>query len=172
MSIQTSIQWRVSEGQLFPLLPKAAGCTPRRAMFLSSELWDLLNTAHEDPEMEDRLGYLQADLEFFVESASIDPKYLFLLYPMRDAVWEIRSVRPDPSIRVLGLFAARDVFVATNFALRERLGGWQSREWKEVKRMARRRWAQLLHPYPPRVGTDARRVVTGAINGRYFKERT
>lgn len=171
MSIVQLIHWRVSEKRLFPLLPKAAGATPRRAMFLSSELWDLLNYSHEDPEMEDRLGNLQADLEFFVESDTIDPKYLFHLYPSRDAVWEIRSVRPDPSIRVLGLFAKKDIFIATNHALRSDLDGWQSREWKVVKRAARARWAQLFHPYMPQIGTDATKLVTGAIDGRYFKER-
>ena len=95
MSIGTLIRWRVGEGRLFPLFPKAAGATPRRAMFLTEELWQLLNTNHDDPDMEDRLGDLQADLEFFVENGRIHPKYLFLLYPARDAVWEIRSVRPQ-----------------------------------------------------------------------------
>ena len=39
--------------------------------------------------MERRVAELQADLEVFVEARTIDPKYLFLLYPARDAVWEI-----------------------------------------------------------------------------------
>jgi len=140
-------------------------------MLLSAELWELLNATYDDPEMEDRMGDLQADLEFFVESPTIDPKYLFHLYPARDAVWEIRSVRPAPSIRVLGSFADKDVFVATNYALRSELGGWQSREWKNVKRTAHRRWTALLQPYDPRRGTDARAFVSGAIDGKYFKER-
>jgi hypothetical protein len=165
------IAWRVQEKRLFPLLPKAVGATARRAMSLTDELWQLLTTEHDDPAMEDRLGDLQADLEFFVENGRIHPKYLFLLYPARDAVWEIRSVAPEPSIRVLGLFADQDVFIATNFALREALGGWQSREWKKVKRLARARWTQLFPSYNPRTGTDIRKLVTGAINGRYFKER-
>ena len=46
-------------------------------MFLSVGLWDLLRFEHEDPEMEERLGHLQADLEFFVTSETIDTKYLF-----------------------------------------------------------------------------------------------
>jgi len=61
-------------------------------------------------------------LEQFAEGQSIDPAYLKLLAPARDAVWEIRSVRPAPSIRVLGRFAEYDVFVATNYALRKPLG--------------------------------------------------
>ena len=30
---------------------------------------------------------------------TIDPKYLFLLAPARDAIWEIRSIRDAPSIK-------------------------------------------------------------------------
>ena len=155
MSIEETVDWRADEGRLFPLLPKAAGATPRRAMFLSGELWDLLRSQSDDPDVEERLGLLQADLEFFVTSETIDPKYLFHLYPARDAVWEIRSVRPDPSIRVLGLFVKKDFFIATNHALRAELGDWQSRGWKTVKRTARARWTQLFHQYEPAIGTDA-----------------
>jgi hypothetical protein len=121
--------------------------------------------------MEDRMGRLRADLEVFASSPTIDPKYLFHLYPARDAVWEIRSVRAAPSIRVLGLFAEKDAFIATTFALREELGGWQSREWRQVKRTAKQKWASLFHPYGPRVTTHVHDVVTGAINGKYFKTR-
>jgi len=156
---------------LFALRPLAAGTSARRCMLLAEDVWSLLNTTHEDQELEERIGFLQADLEVFAEGQPIHPKYLFLLYPVEDAVWEIRSVRPAPSIRVLGLFADKDVFVATNYALREELGGWQSREWKQVKRRARAVWSSLFHPYPPMVSTDVNQLVSGAINGKYFKER-
>jgi hypothetical protein len=108
-------------------------------------------------------------LEIFVEGRAIDPKYLFLLYPARDAVWEIRSAREQPSIRVLGLFAGRDVFIATNFAMREDLGGWESRAWKDVKRMARTKWGHYFHTYQPLGSTDIHQLVTGALDGRYFR---
>jgi hypothetical protein len=138
-------------------------------MFISEDLWALLTTTHEDEEMEDRLGRLQADLELFAEGQPIDPKYLFLLYPARDAVWEIRSVRDAPSIRVLGLFAEKNVFIATNHALREALGGWESREWKIVKRAARACWNRLFGTYVPLNSTDVRKLVSGALDGKYFK---
>jgi hypothetical protein len=171
MSIADLIHWRVEEQRLFPLFPKAAGATPRRAMFLSEELWNVLRSSYEDRDMETRMGHLLADLDHFVQSPSIDWKYLFHLYPARDGVWEIRSVRHDPSIRVLGHFADRDVFIATNHAFREDLGGWQSRQWKEVKRAARAKWNQLFHPYPPVLGTDVKALVSGALDGRYFRQR-
>jgi hypothetical protein len=154
---------------LFPILPKAAGLPVRRAMFVSEDIWSLLSTEHQDPEMEDRMGLLQADLETFVSGRTIDPKYLFLLYPPGEGTWEIRSVRPEPSIRVLGFFAMRDVFIATNLSLREQLGGWESREWKDVKRLARTRWAHLFHTYQPIKSLTVSDLVTGSIDGKYFK---
>jgi hypothetical protein len=54
-------------------------------------------------------------------------------------------------------------------ALRESLGGWESREWKDVKRLARTRWTHLFHTFQPLKSTDFRNLVTGAIDGKYFK---
>ena len=138
-------------------------------MFVSEHIWKVLATEHEDGELETRLGELQADLELFAEGQPIDPKYLFLLYPASEGVWEIRSLRPAPSIRVLGFFAAKDVFIATNMARREELGGWQSREWKNVKRLAQTRWRNLFHTYRPMISADISTLATGTINGKYFK---
>jgi hypothetical protein len=138
-------------------------------MFISEDIRTMLAATHEDPDMEERMGVLQADLELFAEGQPIDPKYLFRLYPAEDCVWEIRSVRPQPSIRVLGLFADQDVFVATNMALRETLGGWQSREWKNVKRTARAMWSQLFHTYQPLNSSNIHDLVTGAVDAKYFK---
>ena len=170
MSIADEIRWRVRDGRLHPLVPMAPGSAARRAMYVSEDIKSLLATTHADLEMEDRMGILQADLELFAEGQPVDPKYLFRLYPAADCVWEIRSVRPEPSIRVLGLFADQDVFIATNLALRENLGGWQSREWKNVKRLARARWTQLFHTYQPMTSANIHDLVTGAVNGKYFKK--
>lgn len=171
MSIEDLIEDRVDRGMLFQLVPKAAGSSPRRVMFICERLHQLLATEHQDQAMEERLGILQADLEVFVEGQPIDPKYLFLLYPARDAVWEIRSIRADPSIRVLGRFALKDVFIATNMELRERLGGWQSRAWKTVKRAACAAWGILFHTYQPMASANVHELVTGAVNGKYFRSK-
>jgi hypothetical protein len=155
---------------LFPIVPKRPGSSARRAMFVHERLWSVLQSPEGDDQWERRVAELQADLEVFAEGAPIDPKYFFYLYPARDGVWEIRSTRIDPSIRVLGLFAERDVFVATNHALREELGGWQSREWKRVKREASARWRHLFYAYKPMKGTDIHNKVSGALDGQYFRQ--
>ena len=116
-------------------------------------------------------GYMKTR-RWKTDSDHCRPIWSFLLKVsplIRQAVWEIRSVRPAPSIRVLVLFAKKNVFVATNFAFREDLGEWQSREWKNVKRAALAGWRRLFHPYDPLESTNIQNLVTGAINGKYFK---
>lgn len=154
---------------LFPVIPRAPGSAPRRALLVHDRLWSFLQSAEGDLQWEQRVAELQADLEVFADGTTLGPKYLRLLYPSRDAVWEIRSTGSDPSIRVLGFFAERDAFIATNMALREDLGGWQSREWKQVKRNAGACWRHLFSTYQPMKGTDIHTFVSGALNGQYFK---
>ncbi len=172
MSIDAEILDRVRRGMLWPLTPKAAGATIRRAMFIGEHLWNELNSAEGDAEWEDRIGRLRADLELFVTEPTIAPHYLFLLYPAADAVWEIRSVRDQPSVRVLGRFPYTDVFVATNHAKREDLGGWQSRQWKTVKRAAKAIWRQLFPSYDPKITIHVTEVCSGATNGIFYKTRS
>ena len=85
MSIDEMLKWKMRDGALHPLIPKASGTSPKRAMLLAEDVWTLLRTVHDDPVMEERLGYLQADLEAFADGQPIHPKYLFLLSPIRDA---------------------------------------------------------------------------------------
>lgn len=171
MSIYDVLDYKVRQQMLFPLWPARQGDSARRALLLSGELNDALHTMTDHPDWEARRGALRADLEFFVTSPTIDPKYLFHLYPARDCIWEIRSVRENPSIRVLGAFAAKDVFIATTFTTREALGGWQSREWRTIKRRASAQWRTLLQPYKPVFGTSAAIHITGALTDAYFRDR-
>ena len=106
-------------------------------------------------------------LENFVTSREIDPKYLFLLYACHDCVWEIRSRKPSPSIRVLGMFPGKDRLISTNFAERSALGGWQSRAWNADARSGC--YLALAIWIVPAIETNVHDVVTGAIDGTYFK---
>lgn len=170
MSIGHWVRQHKVDGRLFPIIPKAAGTAPKRAMFVTESLWNTLQASYQDEQFEERMGKLEADLETFATGDPIYPKYLFLLSPTRDGVWEIRSVTDDPSIRVLGLFAAKNVFIATHFALREELDGWESRQWKETKRTALANWRNLFPGHTPIITTNIHDVVSGAIDGKYFKQ--
>lgn len=169
MSIEDEILDRVGRKMLFPLLPKAAGAPVRRAMFVAEDLWRVLNSPEGDAEWEERVGRLRADLEVFVTEQWITPKYLFLLYPMAEAVWEIRSVRDAPSIRVLGRFPLKDTFVSTNYARREDLKGWQDRTWRDVKNIAKSTWKTLFFSYAPIITANVNEVCSGAANEIFYK---
>jgi hypothetical protein len=169
MSIDDLLLARIKEKQLHILRPNARGTSPQRLMLLHENLWNFLESDGPDDEWEVRKGYLQADLELFADGSPVGPKYLFLLSPAREAVWEIRSLRPMPSVRVLGRFVHKDVFVATNFALRDELEGWKSRAWRDARLGARTIWTRLFHNYEPLRSTNVHDVVSGAIDGTYFK---
>lgn len=168
MSIQTLIQWRLQEGRIHELIPMPRRAPRIRKMYVADRLHLALMEAKPTIEETRRFAQLEADLAVFVNSPTIDPKYLFGLWPPRDRVWEIRSVRPKPSIRVLGRFAAKDEFVAIHYVLREDLGGWNSREWKIEKQRAKTEWTNLFYPYDAVDEQDIHNLVSGAINGKYF----
>jgi hypothetical protein len=165
------IEDRVNKNMLFPLLPKADGVTIYRALLVAEQLHQELESPVGDDAWEKRIGELRADLEVFVGQPEIQPTYLFCLSPISAGTWEIRSTRPEPQIRVLALFADKDVLIATNHARRDDLGTkWDSREWRDAKRTARAIWNWLFHTFTPLVTADVKELVSGAIDGKYFRE--
>lgn len=171
MSIKDVALDQVAQGNLIPVRPRSRRAVIRRAMFVYAPLWEELGRDDADGISLERKANLRADLDVFVSSETLDPKYLFWLSPVRDLVWEIRSCRDDPSIRIVGLFADKDVFVATNFQRRDALGGWNSEEWKLAKRNALAHWRALFFTYLPHgsKGATIDDFFTGALSARYFK---
>lgn len=169
MSILAEVIDRINREMLFLIQPRSQADAAIRTLVAGERLWAVLNSEEGDEEWERRVGELRADLEAFVTQDELGPKYLFLLWPPGDGVWEIRSVRDSPSIRVLGAFALKDCYVAVDLALREELGGWNSQEWKLAKRNTRAVWRQLFPSYNPIISSDPNKVFSGASNGRYIK---
>ncbi|MAZ03414.1 MAG: hypothetical protein CMN56_09770 [Sneathiella sp.] len=120
---------------------------------------------------KERKGRLRADLETFVTEETLDHKYLYWLEPTVDCVWEIRSIREMPSVRVLGLFPEKDVFVATGIYRRDYLGKIESEEWKMAKRNAMAQWRSIFNQYQPlgKNGEEIHEFFSGALPGKYFK---
>jgi len=167
MSIAQSIIDRIGEGRLSALAVLPVSAVRIRRMYITDELRQALG--NPSPADVERFARLEADLGMFVTSPTIDPKYVQLLMPVRNAVWEIRSVRPRPSIRVTGLFAEKDIFIATQHYLRAPLGGFDTREWRDAIERAKTAWRNLFPGYDPSNETDATKLITGAISGQYFK---
>ncbi len=115
------------------------------------------------------MGVLLADLEVFVTRPWLAPDYLFGLSPKTCGVWEIRS-RMAPQLRVFGLFAAKDVFVATHYEYRSRLGDRSAGSWRAEIVRAHAHWKRVLYPYQPMHAGNVDELLTGAMDEKYFKD--
>jgi len=168
MSIAQTIQKRVSEHELYALAILPKGAERLRKMFITADLHQAIS--NPQPHEVAMFARLESDLAVFVTSPSIDMGYLKLLKPLRNAVWEIKSPRPSPGLRVLGLFADRNVFIAMQHYRRVDLGKFGSREWRNAIELARASWRKLFPTgEQPRFETDATQLVKGAISGQYFQ---
>lgn len=159
----------VAAGTLVPLSPLSPRAMKRRALYVTQPIWRLLNDETTDDISEERYGRLRADLETFVVERDLAPRYLYWLTPRHDLVWEIRSIADQPTLRVLGLFAERDIFVALTIEERSELGGWDSESWKRAKRTAVQRWGTILTCAPLK-GECEDDFFSGAIPGKYWKK--
>jgi hypothetical protein len=131
-------------------------------IFVSPELYALVAGPWGDKEIEHRANRLRADFDMFITGSVIsvgqDPykkkknAYMSSLDPTEDEVWEIRSRDPKPGIRVFGRFTERDVFVALNWAHRDKLGGPQSREFRDERERCKAEWRKLFPSYAPHTG--------------------
>lgn len=157
------------EARLISLKPLAPGTSEQRVMLVTPELMATLDGPWQSNDDADRIARLRAHLDHFVSGGFIDPGYLKQLTPKTDEVWTIRSKRPRPSIRVLGRFAARNVFVATNYELRGSLNEIGSIEWGRATRHCKAVWRALFEPYPPMPGETINDYVSNAANPKLFK---
>ena len=159
----------VESGRLVLLAPLSPRAMKRRAIYVTDEIWRMMEGAVLDDITEERLGRLRADLETFVTEADLYPHYLYWLTPRDDLVWEIRSIADEPQLRVLGRFILHDVFVALAVEERSELGEWESFSWQRAKRTAIQRWGALFNT-PPLGGHDQNDFFSGAIPGKYWKK--
>lgn len=169
MSTKAILAAAASAGQLRLLQPLSPRAMRRRAMYVGRQVWELLEGDVIDSVTAERYGRLQADLENFVTEEYLYPKYLFWLNSKEDLIWEIRSVEEQPTLRVLGRFAEKDIFVALTIEERSELGGWDSESWKRAMRTTIQRWNSIL-PLEPLAGKDANDFFSGAIPGKYWKK--
>ena len=119
MSIEQEIAIHVNDGKLKLVTPKVPSDQSLRKLYLTRELYDEVYEDKNSLFEQEMFANLIADLEVFVTSKTIDLQYLWCLEPSKKGIWEIRSTRQEPQIRIFGVFAAKDNFVATHYKLRD-----------------------------------------------------
>jgi hypothetical protein len=179
MSIKDWIDAMVQSERLRPLVPVLESDPVSREMYLSPEVFALIEGPWSSTDAEKRCNELRSDLDAFVAGQTrticVKPfqarnEQLAILHPVDDGVWDIRSQKPSPGIRVLGMFAQRDVFLAlipatrsikVDYIDRGPLGEKCDPAWAEIISETKDLWRRTMSPYSP---------ITGDNPDDYFSE--
>ena len=111
--------------------------------------------------LENRAYGLRAEIDWFIDGGRIFVRpdftdgdgWMARLEPPGDEVWELRSLKPKPSLRVFGSIVRRDMFVALTWALRKDLGFKISEEWKEAVKQFKAEWQSYFGTLEPMTGS-------------------
>ena len=175
MSINIALLEAVGKGLIVQLTPYVQTDKPIRKIYLASEINDAFLYYRELPydpnnleqnEKVSRFAKFRADLDKFLVSPEIDSEYMKQLVPNGKGVFEIRSVRPKPSIRAFGMFIEKDVFLITNYAERKELGGFKSYAFKQEIGECRKAWRAIFPNHGAKESPDGKlsSVVTGGLD--------
>lgn len=148
-----------SGGQLhkavFPGLPQ------RRTLYISETVRQYITGTAPgmDVEMRGRWLTARAVLEAFVDGRWITTKSkpksraeMAILCPYEDGIWEFRDVKPKPSLRILGSFTEKDVFVALSPYERSKLGDKATGAWKKALEDFKAEWKKFFDGHQPMSG--------------------
>jgi hypothetical protein len=139
----------------------------KRFIFVATGLATMLDGPWEELEMEIRWRRVRADLEQFVTGGIIvvgETGYMKALKPEADEIWEIRCIDPDPSVRIFGSFAEKDVFVALGQRYRQQLAEIGSPEWAEAIRACKADWRRLFFTYRPHSGSKINEYISDPVH--------
>jgi hypothetical protein len=167
MSIQGEIDARVSEGRLCLLKQVFITAPDRRLIYLVNDVLKKLNGPWPNIRDGRRAGVARALLENFARGDEVVGRMppsknvntvIALLEPPADNVWEFRVGDPQPGVRILGRFAAPDIFIATNWSNREDFRDPVTkkddlRKWRNEIVRSKAIWTQLFPSYDPFIGS-------------------
>jgi hypothetical protein len=176
MSIQAEILQRMSEGRLVALTQVLPGPPDQRQIFAVPSVMRLFDGPWETPKQARRAGAARGLLEGFLRGDEIVGRWppskdvntvIALLEPPVDNVWEFRIGHPRPGLRILGRFAERDVFIATNWLYREDFrdsstGQDDQRKWRDEVIRSKTIWMQLFPPYDAYSGSTLHDFISRA----------
>jgi hypothetical protein len=157
MLIRAQIKALRASGGLVPVKPRTGWSGEPRCFLLEKEPHAQIAANQVLPENFERWAKLEADMAHFVEGGYINWNLMKWLDPQKQEVWELKSVRPRPSIRVFGRFAEPNVFVGTNLKFRADLKEkWSKEFWDEIAK-CEQVWKSLFGdecPFKGKLYTD------------------
>lgn len=170
MSILTTINDNVQLGRLVHFIPsEPVGILPIRKMYLKTELYEEITKDRDSEEEMDRFVKLEVDLGAFVIDETLYPDYLKLLEPTQVGIWAIRSVEPDPHIRVFGVFADFNIFVCTHYEYRPNLD--YPEMWDAETKRTKCKWEDLFPGFNFKTTNDVHRLFSGALDNETYTQK-
>ena len=146
--------------RLFFLPPLIPSVRMVREMFVSEEINAVAHPPWGTTKSDRRLAQMRGYLDAFTEGRRLtvagDPykkpkaTNLARIDPIADEVFDFRCVDPKPGIRVLGYFAAYDLFIALTWNCRENLQ--DDKAWRDEIERCKAAWRRLFHSFPPHSG--------------------
>jgi hypothetical protein len=159
MSIRDEIRRLTREHQprLFFLPPLLPGVAVMRELFISEEINRVAHPPWPSTTIGKRHTRMRTYLDAWTEGRLITvadhpynkPRGTFMarIDPGVDEVFDIRCRYPKPGIRVLGLFADCDLFIALTTTGHENLT--TGRDWRDEREACKAAWRRLFPTYQP-----------------------
>jgi hypothetical protein len=145
--------------RLVHLQPTIPGLRQRRKVYLREALHTILTAGPwATPKDERKWNVLRFWFDHFSDGKRIYVRErprakkstadMAQLEPWTDEIWEVRSIDPDPSIRVFGSFIKKDVFVGLTWSLRKELNGYGGPKWLQAIQLYKSEWKSLFDCRP------------------------
>lgn len=154
MSIREVITSWVVDGNLIIFQPALASAPYVRTVIATREVTQKLCGPWDDDIATERFTQARAVVDAFISGLAIATRFppstsaraqLALLTNEEEEVWEFRSRKPKPGVRVFGHFAEKDLFVALTIELRENIDETFTYE----KESCKREWRIFFPSYKP-----------------------
>ena len=151
MVIRDALEGAKASGALIPFVPPLLWVPKPRAFLMTKRLNAEIaeGRSSADPKRQERWERLRADISHFIENGYVTWALMKWLDPKKYEHWELKSVRPRPSLRVFGRFAEPDVFVGTHVVERAPLGAKWTMKWEMEKLICEAEWKNALGDCSP-----------------------
>lgn len=179
MSIETILKELIEDGRLIEVRSILGG-SRQRLVYAPPDVLDDLNPVTASDTDTENAAQLRAWLDGFTKGRPItvgsdkNPNVdIKILDPRSDEVWELRK-RDQPSTRIFGRFAMKDVFVATNICTSRDLfrSKWVTKSeirwpvWREEIKRCKAVWRALFVDYKPVSGDSLDDYLSNASDDR------
>jgi hypothetical protein len=177
MSIEDAVNRLCLAGALHQLEGSGLGGAPRRRICVTEGIRRLVVGPWVDSPERNFGTRVAVYLDAFIEQellpvregppAKDDAHLARLEPPPNRSIIEIRCLSTEPSIRVLGCMAKKDLFIGLHWDLMRNLGRFGSPEWNAAIAKCKADWRALFPFYDPLSGgAFPDDYITGAVPAR------